>query len=696
MLVCPQCQFDNPNQSQSCQRCGVSLIHKNCLNCDTPVSFSGENCPNCGAFTGTVWWAIIGELESQSQDDTEPLKLGQTSYQTRFFQATDNKTLENPNESVQKIVEQQYLDMGQRYRYISLNEADNESKIELVYQGERFQGLVLDCQPLQKSVLKTLLEQQAELLNDDDDQDHSDVTKDIKAFLWHQIGVPELAFPYLTLRDFCPAIPEIHDAWYDGTQEVILLTDRSHWQLLSQVWTTEELSILQIVYWLNEMTKLWIPLADVHCCQSLLTNGNLRVDEDQTFGLQRLYCDPPDKQPQLRDLAVMWQSLLESCQLENLDPLEQLLEKVLADKINTVTELRIELAELAEQQQANSQAITAVDIPPPLSSEPQEIQEDIEEEENISLEAILPKDDGFDTGPQDQTLIDNEGGEDMSTAVLPMQLSSLVDAGHTDIGRQRRHNEDYFGMNTEIKRQQSNRGQKVQARGLYIVCDGMGGHASGEVASAMAVESLQRYFITHWQDKLPDAKTIQQGIFLANQTIYRVNQDKDSYGSGRMGTTLVMALIQDTRLAIAHVGDSRIYRVNRKWGLEQLTIDHEVGQRAIQEGVDPKIAYSRPDAYQLTQALGPHDDQYIRPDIRYLDIHEDTLLLLCSDGLSDNKFVENNWQNYLTPLISSNTNLDEGIRKLIAAANQKNGHDNITAITVRIKVQPNLEQPLWV
>jgi protein phosphatase len=286
-------------------------------------------------------------------------------------------------------------------------------------------------------------------------------------------------------------------------------------------------------------------------------------------------------------------------------------------------------------------------------------------------------------------------GEDLSTAVLPMELQSLADAGYTDRGRARHHNEDFFGLRSQVKKQLSSRGKKCQARGLYIVCDGMGGHAAGEVASAMAVETLQRYFMANWQDDLPDCETIEKGVLLANQTIFNVNQKNARSGNGRMGTTLVMVLVQDTKVAIAHVGDSRIYRVSRKGGLEQLTVDHEVGQRAIQGGVDPEIAYARPDAYQLTQALGPHSSKFIQPDVRYLDLQEDTLLLLCSDGLSDNRLIETHWQTYLTPLISASNNLEKGLRKLIDFANQHNGHDNITAILVRMKVRPYLGGGNW-
>jgi protein phosphatase len=131
--------------------------------------------------------------------------------------------------------------------------------------------------------------------------------------------------------------------------------------------------------------------------------------------------------------------------------------------------------------------------------------------------------------------------------------------------------------------------------------------------------------------------------------------------------------------------------VTRKRGLEQVTVDHEVGQREINRGVQASIAYARPDAYQLTQALGPRDETAINPDVEFFDINEDSLLVLASDGLTDNDLLETNWQTHLLPLLSSSTNLEQGVAELIDLANQYNGHDNITAIVVRAKVRPNLE-----
>jgi protein phosphatase len=156
-----------------------------------------------------------------------------------------------------------------------------------------------------------------------------------------------------------------------------------------------------------------------------------------------------------------------------------------------------------------------------------------------------------------------------------------------------------------------------------------------------------------------------------------------------MGTTLVMVLVHNNQIAVAHVGDSRLYGLTRQ-GLSQLTVDHEVGQREINRGVEPAIAYARPDAYQLTQALGPRSNQEIAPTITYLTVSQDTLLVLCSDGLSDNELLESHVESHLAPLMRTKVNLEDGVADLIDLANDHNGHDNITAIVVRMKLRPHL------
>ncbi|AFZ43721.1 protein serine/threonine phosphatase [Halothece sp. PCC 7418] len=277
--------------------------------------------------------------------------------------------------------------------------------------------------------------------------------------------------------------------------------------------------------------------------------------------------------------------------------------------------------------------------------------------------------------------------EDAPTMAFAMQLDRIDHAGGTDIGR-RRHNEDYFGIQTQMRQEESPQETTTQVRGLYIVCDGMGGHSAGEVASAMAVETLQRYFESHWREDLPDEDIIREGILLANEKIHEVNQDKARSGAGRMGTTLVMALVQDTQVAIAHVGDSRAYQVNRYGDVFQLTVDHEVGQREIAKGMSPEDAYNLANAYQLTQALGPRKNSKVNPDIQYLEIQEDTLLILCSDGLSDGDFLETYAEDHLSSWLQSKTNLESSLLDFINFAREKQGHDNITAIAIRFKLRP--------
>ena len=658
MLVCPQCQFENPNNHRFCQRCGTSLTHKPCHECETTVPLSAETCPNCGAFTGTLWLAILVE-----QGEIEPQKSGE------------------------------YLDLGRRYRFITSNGNALTETVDSNPSRQVWRGEVIDCQPLQKSVLGILLEQQAEFLDSSEDSQATNTS------LWQKIGIPELAQPYLALQEKFASIPVVHDAWQEDKKEVILIEDRSNWQLLTDWWKHKQASVADIIAGLKEMASLWDSLAKEGLSKSLLIEDNLRVDGKHRFGLEQLYQNSLDSPPTLQDLGKTWKKLLERSKLEKFELLTQLVDQLESGKIENVAELRLKLVQLSQKQQmeakttaisfasAPSTTVLAPETPPQKASSAEPTTE--------RLVTIPPVDseDSFDSGPVSTR--DASEGEDLSTAVLPMELLSLTDGGYTDRGRSRHHNEDYFGMRSQIKKQLSSRGKKYQARGLYIVCDGMGGHAAGEVASAMAVETLQRYFIANWHDDLPDRETIEKGILLANQTIFNINQKNARSGNGRMGTTLVMALVQDTKVAIAHVGDSRIYRVTRKGGLEQLTIDHEVGQRAIQGGIAPEIAYARPDAYQLTQALGPHGSKFIQPDVHFLELQEDSLFLLCSDGLSDNALVENHWQTYLTPLISSSSSLDKGLRKLIDFANQHNGHDNITAILVRMKLRPYLGSGNW-
>ncbi|HEY9691493.1 MAG TPA: serine/threonine phosphatase [Oculatellaceae cyanobacterium] len=719
MLVCPECKFENPNSNKFCQKCGTSLTTKKCDQCGVEVALSAARCQNCDAFTGTVLWAIIAEKAVQSAiatptvattiqtaASTPILTLPETSSPevrtTNPLNVPDvNTSSETSSESIEKNTEDEnsqvslpvtisssvadatqpveavtqeeislgddsgrsqanataltkgYLGVQQRYKII-------DSPTPLSTSDRQFEVRVLDCQPFQKSPIEALMEQQQGIFKS---QSAPGVEADIvdSGFL-NAVHIPAIAQPYLKLNNsLSPTLPDIHDAWEENDGSVLLLEDRSQWSLLVDVWRDEQVPIFEILYNLNEMAQLWKALEPYHCRQSLLEITNLRVDEDHKLSLQKLYQEHSDSVT-LQNLGEFWQTLFQQSQRTPDGSLEQLVQDIATGKVDSVDQVYEHLAAIANELQ------------------PEQSTEDTDETAGFSITENF-KDD-----------ITESEDADAPTVILPMQLVGLDDAGETDIGRQRNHNEDFFAVQTQIKKQESPQGRSIQARGLYIICDGMGGHASGEVASSMAVQTLKQYFEENWKEELPDENSIREAVRRANSAIYDVNQQKASAGSGRMGTTMVMLLIQDTKIAIAHVGDSRIYRLTRKRGLEQISVDHEVGQREIQRGVEPAIAYSRPDAYQLTQALGPRDENFVKPDVNFLELQEDTLLILASDGLTDNELLEVNWQNALLPLLRSHANLTQGVEQLIDLANQHNGHDNITALLVRAKVRPNAEQ----
>jgi protein phosphatase len=147
-----------------------------------------------------------------------------------------------------------------------------------------------------------------------------------------------------------------------------------------------------------------------------------------------------------------------------------------------------------------------------------------------------------------------------------------------------------------------------------------------------------------------------------------------------------MVMVQDNHIAIAHVGDSRCYLLEANGSLVQITLDHEVGQREILRGVEPEVAYGRPDSYQLTQAIGPRDESSISPDIQFFGLREDTLILIASDGLTDRDLLEIHGEELLRPMLQKTVPLSAGVNQLVEFGNNYNGHDNITAIAVLVQI----------
>jgi serine/threonine protein phosphatase PrpC len=226
----------------------------------------------------------------------------------------------------------------------------------------------------------------------------------------------------------------------------------------------------------------------------------------------------------------------------------------------------------------------------------------------------------------------------------------------TDIGRSRGRNEDSYLVRDP----------------LFAVADGMGGHRGGDVASRLALESLQ---------SLPEGSTgedfhqLVEQIKVANQRVMeRGEADRDLRG---MGTTLTAILTADGRAHVAHVGDSRAYML-REGNLQQLTEDHTLVQRMVREGrLTEEQAHTHPQRSIVTRALGVDEDVPI--DELTLDVREGDRLLLCTDGLS-NMLDRDTIKGILESAPDPQTASD----RLVEAANQAGGDDNITVVVLDV------------
>ncbi|MCB2154290.1 Stp1/IreP family PP2C-type Ser/Thr phosphatase [bacterium] len=247
-------------------------------------------------------------------------------------------------------------------------------------------------------------------------------------------------------------------------------------------------------------------------------------------------------------------------------------------------------------------------------------------------------------------------------------------AGLSDRGLKRGHNEDSLSVVPDI--------------GLFIVADGMGGHNAGEVASRQAIESIVDFLRKATNDtdltwpfpQQPDLdrveNTIVAAVKLANRDVCNLSLEHQEYSG--MGTTLVAMLIDEncSRVSIAHVGDSRCYRL-RDGKFEQLTLDHSWVSEQLQKNIiTAEEAKNHRWKNVITRALGNKLD--VEVDVQTEDIHSGDLFLLCSDGLSS--MIEDE---AIESVVLEKPDLEECIHGLIRAANNSGGLDNISVILVR-------------
>lgn len=252
----------------------------------------------------------------------------------------------------------------------------------------------------------------------------------------------------------------------------------------------------------------------------------------------------------------------------------------------------------------------------------------------------------------------------------------------SDVGRRRLHNEDRYCTDTTL--------------GLFVVCDGMGGSNAGEIASALAVETIHRHINEASQNPAlpltgpaapnisPSGNRLVSAVREANRAIYRDAKSRPEWAG--MGTTVVAAFLSDELMSFAHVGDSRLYLVRART-IQQLTADHSWVAEQVRSGLMTEAEAERsPQRNIVTRALGVAPN--VEVAIGETQLHTGDLLLLCSDGLT--KGVTS------TAIINALVRTDDmtgAAQQLVTLANGAGGEDNITVITLAI--HDAMEQPLW-
>ena len=249
----------------------------------------------------------------------------------------------------------------------------------------------------------------------------------------------------------------------------------------------------------------------------------------------------------------------------------------------------------------------------------------------------------------------------------------IVSGGQSDVGQQRANNEDCFRI--------------VQPLNLFVVSDGMGGEAHGEIASAMAVETVVKTCMgeetgtvtvsteehPEWSDK---TRLLLNAAQLANKKIYE-SAEANPQQQG-MGATLTAAWINEEKLSVVHVGDSRVYLL-RSGVLQQLTSDHSLVAEQVRRGILTAAEAEHSELQSvLLRALGTQPE--IEVDAEEHTVFPDDILLLCSDGLTRMVTEQN-----IAATLQSESDPGRVAEKLVAQANENGGGDNVTVVVVHME-----------
>lgn len=260
---------------------------------------------------------------------------------------------------------------------------------------------------------------------------------------------------------------------------------------------------------------------------------------------------------------------------------------------------------------------------------------------------------------------------------LEGDVVQIVSGGVTDVGRVRTNNEDSFRI--------------LGSLNLFILSDGMGGEAHGEIASAMAVETVANYCSRPEGPKKDtnatlhsgasanlslQTKILQQAVFQANSDIHQSAQEHPEQRG--MGATMTAGWINGNTLSIAHVGDSRAYLL-RTGSLQQLTNDHSLVAEQVRRGIlTPQQAEESDMQSVLLRALGANPE--VDVDVDEISVMPRDVLLFCSDGLT--RMVT---EPEIAGSLQAETDPQSAAQKLVELANERGGLDNVTVIVVRVQ-----------
>ncbi|MEM7726300.1 MAG: protein phosphatase 2C domain-containing protein [Cyanobacteria bacterium P01_A01_bin.45] len=479
---------------------------------------------------------------------------------------------------------------------------------------------------------------------------------------------PDAISPYLKLYRQRLHLPQVYgyvDAPKADEEKILLLENvpvdevGNLYPNITDVW--QQGTATRQVYWLWQILQLWQPLEELGVAASLFVPGNLRV-QGWCVRLLELFEDLPT------NLQEVTESTQQSKQTTKWQKLGDLWQPWLTGAKYPIAK---PLCSIVEQMVSDTA--------------------DFEVIENKLNELLL-----------------SSAGE------LPLTVNV---AGVTDVGSELTKNEDSC---FPCRDRTNNHIDNALSLQVSIVCDGIGGHEGGEVASTLALQSMLlqvRAFIAEisTQAELDPPKLLQEqleaSLRVVNNLICASNNRQNRSARERMATTLVMGVqvpqsvntVSDWRsenaheLYIVNVGDSRAYWITKEH-CRLLTTDDDVTAREVES--DRSLyhqALTRTDALALTQALGTKEGKFLHPRVQRIIIEEDGLLLLCSDGLSDissggrqshHNWIEYSWRTYALPVLSGEITLDRAAQSWVELANQKNGHDNTSIVLTYYRVSP--------